>query len=98
MPGTPMPRSDPDTLAFFRAVLPDDPRVAVRPMFGNHAAFVDGTMFAGVFGETLFVRLPEAERASLMEQGGSTFGPMPERPMKEYVTLPSAWRYQPETA
>jgi TfoX/Sxy family transcriptional regulator of competence genes len=68
-------------------------------MFGNHSAFLaDGAMFAGVFGDTIFVRLPEAERAVLLEQGASPFGPMPERPMKEYLTAPQTWREQPGLA
>jgi hypothetical protein len=35
---------------FFRAVLPDDPAVEVKPMFGNLGAFVYGNMCAGLFG------------------------------------------------
>ena len=35
---------------FFRSVLPDDPQVEVKPMFGNLGAFVHGNMFAGLFG------------------------------------------------
>jgi TfoX/Sxy family transcriptional regulator of competence genes len=94
-----MPRTDPATKAFFDEVIPDDPRVRVRPMFGNHAAFVGETMFAGVFGEDVFLRLPEAERQELVERDGATpFEPMAGRPMREYVTAPAAWRDDPATA
>lgn len=34
----------------FRAVVPDNPDVVVKPMFGNPGAFVKGNMFAGLFG------------------------------------------------
>jgi TfoX/Sxy family transcriptional regulator of competence genes len=64
-------------------------------MFGNLAAFVNGNMFAGLFGEDLFVRLPDQELEALLKQGGSSFEPMPGRPMKGYVTLPGNWRQEP---
>ena len=57
-------------------------------MFGNVAAFVDGQMFMGLFGDELFVRLTEDERATVMNAGGVRLEPMPGRPMREYVTLP----------
>lgn len=44
-------------------------------MFGNLAAFVNGNMFAGHFGEDLFVRVPDADQAKIREQGGKAFGP-----------------------
>lgn len=34
----------------FRAVVPENPDVVVKPMFGNLGAFVNGNMFAGLFG------------------------------------------------
>jgi TfoX/Sxy family transcriptional regulator of competence genes len=90
-----LPRPDADTKEAFQSLLPDDPRIVVRPMFGNVAAFVNGNMFTGVFGQDLFVRLPEEERAELIAEGGAEFEPMPGRAMKEYVTLPRAWRGEP---
>ena len=56
------PRADEATKAFFESILPDDPRVKVRPVLGSVAAFVNGDMFGGVFGNNVFVRLPEGER------------------------------------
>ena len=47
---------------FFRSVLPDDPAVEVKPMFGNLGAFVHGNMFAGLFGPAVGVRLDDAGR------------------------------------
>jgi TfoX/Sxy family transcriptional regulator of competence genes len=81
--------------AYFHSLVPDDPRVKVRPMFGNLAAFVNGNMFLALFGPDVAVRLPEEERAELLEEkGAAPFAPMPSRPMKEYVVLPAGWRKQ----
>jgi TfoX/Sxy family transcriptional regulator of competence genes len=91
MSGGAMPKPTAEAKAAFEALVPDDPQVALRPMFGNVAAFVNGNMFAGLFGDDLFVRLGERERAELVEQGGRPFEPMAGRPMKEYVVVPGAW-------
>ena len=48
---------------FFRSVLPDDPEIEIKPMFGNLGAFVHGNMFAGLFGTDVGVRLDDAGRA-----------------------------------
>lgn len=85
--------------AFFRLLVPNDAAVQVRPMFGNEAAFVNGNMFAGLYGDAVFVRLEEEPRATLLkEPGARRFEPMPGRPMKEYVVLPDAWRTSPARA
>src|SRR6266487_4071940 len=86
-----MPRPDEATRAYFQSVLPEDPRVVVRPMFGQQAGFVNGNMFTGILGPGVFVRLPEAERAELLAIPGAG-------PMAEYVTLPGGWREDPEPA
>jgi len=82
---------------YFRSIVPDDPRVEVKPMFGNVAAFVNGNMFMGLFGPDVGVRLSDAERDELaVIPGAGAFGPA-ERPMKEYVTMPAAWRDDGDT-
>ena len=86
------PKADADSRAAFEALFRDDDRVLVRPMFGNLAAFVNGNMFAGVFGEDLFIRLSDENRSKLIEEGGSEFSPMPGRAMKEYAALPRPWK------
>ena len=87
-----MPKPSEAAKAAFTTLVPAGPTVTLRPMFGNLAAFVNGNMFAGLFGEDLFVRLPEDERAKVRKQGGRDFEPMPGRAMTGYVTVPSAWR------
>jgi len=83
---------------YFRSVVPEDPRVEIKPMFGNLGAFVNGNMFAGLFGPDVGVRLADDDRDELAgEAGVGPFGPA-ERPMGGYLSLPAAWRSAPETA
>lgn len=82
--------------AYFRSLVPDeDPRVIVKPMFGNLGAFVNGNMFMGLFGGSVGVRLDESGREELgAVEGAGPFGPEG-RPMREYVALPERWRTDP---
>ena len=66
-----IPRADENSKEFFRSILPDDPRITIRPMFGNISAFVNGNMFTGLFGDDLFVRVSEESRKELLEKEGS---------------------------
>lgn len=84
----------------FRALVSDVRGVEVKPMFGNLGAFVNGNMFAGLFGSAVGVRLvSEASRAELAAVDGvGPFGPV-DRPMGGYLALPAAWvNEQPDTA
>ncbi len=86
-----IPRPDEESKEFFRSLLPDEPRVTLRPMLGSISAFVNGNMFAGLFGNDLFVRLSEESREELLEkEGASVLEPMKGRPMKEYVVIPES--------
>jgi len=93
-----MPKPSDQAKAAFTKLVPGGPTVTLRPMFGNLAAFVNGNMFAGLFGEDLFVRLPDDQSAKLRKQGGRDFAPMAGRPMKGYVTVPSTWHTKLEPA
>ena len=93
----PMPRPSEASKSFFRGLFAETPDIQIRPMFGNMAAFVNGNMFASLFGEDVWVRLSDAERPELLGVDGTSVPePMPGRPMREYVALPSAWRDEPE--
>lgn len=93
-----IPKPTEEDRAYFRTLLPDDPRVDVKPMFGNMGGFVNGNMFCGLFGSDVGVRLTDAaDRSRLVEAGGGPFGPA-ERPMGGYLTLPTAWRDDPDHA
>ena len=90
--GMEMPKPTDADKEFFRSLVPDDPRVEVKPMFGNLGAFVNGNMFMGLFGADVGVKLPERERDELLAlDGAGPFGPA-ERPMGGYAALPAAWR------
>ena len=92
-----IPRADENSKELFRSILPDDPGITIRPMFGNISAFVNGNMFAGLFGNDLFVRVSEESRKELLDKkGASLLEPMKGKSMKEYVVIPKAWRNQPE--
>lgn len=93
------PKADPGATAFFHDLVPDANHVVVKPMFGHTAAFVNGSMFLGTFGDWVLVRLPNPDRARLLDQDGAVpFEPMPGRPSREYGLLPAEWQGEPELA
>lgn len=72
----------------FRHLLADLPGVDIKPMFGNLGAFVNGNMFAGLFGSTIGLRLSDADREELAASSRTLpFGPAG-RPMAGYLGLP----------
>ena len=80
----------------FRSLVPDDPRVEVKPMFGNLGAFVNGNMFMGLFGPDIGIKLAPADQAALLAvDGAGPFGPA-ERPMGGYVAIPPDLIGKPE--
>ena len=59
------------------------------------AAFVNGSMFMGLFGPDIGGKLDDADRESLLSnKGAGPFGPE-ERPTGGHVTLPAAWQPTP---
>jgi TfoX/Sxy family transcriptional regulator of competence genes len=91
-----MPKPTDEDKDYFRSLVPDTAGVEVKPMFGNLGAFVNGNMFAGLFGSSVGVKLAPGDRAELSEiEGAGSFGPA-ERPMGGYVSLPAS--YTPEQA
>ena len=93
-----MPKAGEPVRAAFLKLLPADPAVTTRPMFGNLSAFVNGNMFAGVFGDDLFVRVSDEDQAKIRKQGGKPFEVMPGRAMTGYVMVPSGWQKKPDAA
>lgn len=85
-----VPKSTEDVKNTFRGLVPAAEGVAIQPMFGNRAAFVNGNMFAGLFGDKLFVRVADPERDRLIAAGGADFAPMAGRPMKATSRCPRA--------
>ena len=83
-----MPKPTAADMERFRACVPRDPRVDVKPMFGNLGAFLNGNMFMGLFGADIGVKLSPPDAAALLAvDGAGPFGPV-ERPMGGYVALP----------
>jgi len=83
-----IPKPTAADLERFRSIVPADPRVEVKPMFGNLSAFVNGNMFMGLFGSDIGIKLDPAGLDELHAiEGAGPFGPS-ERPMGGYVTLP----------
>lgn len=84
-------KSPVDLIDLFASVLPEEPNIEKRQMFGYPCAFVNGNMFTGLHQESLIVRLGEDDRKRLIDETGARqFEPMPGRPMREYVALPDA--------
>lgn len=86
-----MPKASGEDKDRFRSIVPGNAEVIVKPMFGNLGAFVNGNMFAGLFGPTIGVKLSDADRQELESTERTVpFGPA-ERPMGGYTGLPEVW-------
>lgn len=67
------------------------PSIESRKMFGYPAIFLNGNMVAGLFQDTMIVRLNARDRETLAAiRGAAPFEPMPGRPMREYMVLPAS--------
>ena len=91
-----MPKPSEQAKAAFQKLVPPDPNVTTRPMFGNLAGFVNGNMFCGLFGEDLFVRVSDDDQAKVRKQGGRPFEVMAGRAMTGYVMVPAGWQRKPD--
>src|SRR5258708_35387111 len=76
---------------FFRSLIPDEPAVEVKPMFGNLGAFVNGNMFAGLFGPAVGGRIDAAGRGEMASIEATGPCAPAERPMAGSLSLPRAW-------
>ncbi|HSS62229.1 MAG TPA: TfoX/Sxy family protein [Candidatus Limnocylindrales bacterium] len=93
-----MPKPSDEAKAALARVVPDEPAVTIKPMFGQMSGFVNGNMFIGIFGEELILRLPEEEIAKVKKQGGRDFEPMTGHKMGGYVVFEGEWRSKPPHA
>jgi TfoX/Sxy family transcriptional regulator of competence genes len=97
--GMKFPKPSEEAKSAFTKLVPEEPAVTLKPMFGQLSAFVNGNMFCFLWGDDLLVRLPEPDVAALKKQGGKDFSPMPGRKgMAGYVTVPGGWRAKPATS
>jgi TfoX/Sxy family transcriptional regulator of competence genes len=92
-----IPRPDDESKEFFKSLLPTDQRVTSKSVFGNPAAFVNGNMFMGLWGNDVFLRVSEVDQKDLQDNhGASEFEPMKGKPMKGYILLSRSWRGEPK--
>jgi TfoX/Sxy family transcriptional regulator of competence genes len=82
----------PENHPIFHRALPKDPRVETVQMFGGVAAKVNGNLFAGLFGRSTMVWLPESDRAAALAlEGAAPFDPMGNgRVRSDKVMLPES--------
>ena len=93
-----MPKHTDEDKARFRSLVPESAGVEVKPMFGSLGAFVNGNMFAGLFGTDVGVKLDPAGLEELAGiEGSGPFGPA-ERPMGGYLSLPASLTDEQATA
>jgi TfoX/Sxy family transcriptional regulator of competence genes len=87
----------PENHPLFHAALPKDPRIETLKMFGGVAAQVNGHTFAGLFGRSTMLLLPEDERAeALALDGAAPFDPMGDgRARSDKVMLPERMMQEP---
>ena len=87
----------PEHHPIFHAALPNDPRVETKQMFGGIAAKVNGHVFAGLFGRSTMIWLPERNRAdALALPGAAPFDPMGDgRARSNKVMLPERMMANP---
>jgi TfoX/Sxy family transcriptional regulator of competence genes len=84
-----MPEHSSEAKALFRSLVTEAPGVEVKPMFGSLGAFVNGNMFAGLFGDDVGVKLDTAGLEELRAlRGSGPFGPAG-RPMNGWLSLPA---------
>lgn len=93
-----MPKPSDAAKAAFGRLVPDEPAVTLKPMFGQLSAFVNGNMFCGLWGDELVVRLPEPDIAKVKTQGGRDFEPMAGHRMGGYVIAGGDWQAKPAPA
>ena len=88
--------STPEFIALFQEIMTDYPQTSLRKTFGCPCAYINGHMAAGVFENTMFLRLNPADESEFLQLPGATsFAPM-RRPMRGYVIIPEALRVSKE--
>ena len=78
----------PELVSLFERVIPTDPAIERRKMFGYPAVFVNGNMFAGLHEDRLVLRLADDAIGEMKKRGARDFEPMAGRPMKGWIVVP----------
>jgi hypothetical protein len=84
-------KSSPEIVARFADALPASSLVEQNKMFGYPSAFVRGNYFAGLFEESVVLRLPEPLRGKLPELAhAAVFDPMRTgKGMRDWLVIPA---------
>ena len=86
-------KSSAELVALFTELVPKDPEVTQKKMFGWPCCFVNGNLFAGLHKESMIFRLSDADRLAFLRlDGAADFEPMLGRKMKGYTTLRNPMR------
>lgn len=84
-----MPMPSPAAVKLLEELAPVRANVTQKKVFGQPAAFVNGHMFLGVFGNTVFLRLSEADQLEAKRISGVVpFEPMAGHAMTGYFVFP----------
>lgn len=84
-------KSPAELVARFDAAAGRFPAAQHRKMFGYPALFIGGNLVTGLFADSWMIRLAPDDLADLMAMpGAGSFEPMPGKPMKAFVVIPSA--------
>ena len=90
-------KSPPELVALFESMVPDDPQVERKQMFGYPCFFVNSNLAVGLHQDDMILRLSDEARARFLKiVGGHLFEPTPGRVMREYVVVPKGLRQNPE--
>jgi hypothetical protein len=82
-------KSPPELVERFATVMEGYPDAVRKKMFGYPAAFVGGNMATGLFADQWVVRLPDNEIEAARAAGAGSFEPIPGKPMKAFVAIPT---------
>ncbi|HVO29491.1 MAG TPA: TfoX/Sxy family protein [bacterium] len=77
-------------IAMFERVVPEDMRVQTRKMFGFPAAFANGNMAFGLYGNDMVMKLSPDDDAAFARAGAKPFEPWPGRSMSGWRLVPAA--------
>jgi TfoX/Sxy family transcriptional regulator of competence genes len=85
-------------IASFDRLLPVDPRVERRTMFGCPMGFANGNLFLGLHENRFLIRLGDADRAVLIKEfRAKAFEPMPGRKSGATLIVPERIAADPAT-
>ena len=90
------PSSD-SMIALFDRLLPKDPRVERKTMFGCPMGYANGNIFLGLHEDRFILRVGDADRAVLIKEfKAKPFEPMPGRKSSQTLVLPERIAAEPK--